>query len=76
MHQIEEDLYYLAHSINGRGNTTKTENAVVDSRMEEKLTKIEEKLETINNPVAQLKGALIAIQGNGSTSNNYKGLKY
>ena len=75
LQQIEEDLYYLAHSINGKGKTTQTDNSITNSHMEEKITKIEEKLETINNRVAQLEGALIAIQRNGGASNNYRRYK-
>ncbi|MEO1430275.1 MAG: hypothetical protein AAFV71_14665 [Cyanobacteria bacterium J06633_8] len=36
---------------------------------------LEEKLEALNNRVAQLEGALIAIQRNGSASNNYRRYK-
>ncbi|MGB6294999.1 MAG: hypothetical protein WBF90_02295 [Rivularia sp. (in: cyanobacteria)] len=75
LQQVEEDLYYLAHSINGRGNATKAENAAANSQTEARVTKIEEKLETINNRVAQLEGALIAIQRNGSASNNQRRYK-
>ena len=68
--QIEEDLYYLAQSVNGRGNATQTENAAADSRTEERLTKIEEKLELQCDRLSKLEGALIAIQRNGGASNN------
>ena len=36
---------------------------------------LEEKLEALNNRVAQLEGALIAIQRNGGASNNYRRYK-
>ncbi|MGB3654054.1 MAG: hypothetical protein WBA41_22980 [Rivularia sp. (in: cyanobacteria)] len=73
--KIEEDLYYLGSSVNGRGSATQTENPAANSRTEERLTKIEEKLEAFNNRVAQLEGALIAIQRNGGASNNYRRYK-
>jgi len=70
LQQIEEDLYYLAHSINGRSQTPQTNNSVTNSHTEARVTKIEEKLEAISNRVAQLEGALIAIQRNSNVSNN------
>ncbi len=77
LQQIEEDLYYLAHSINGHGNTTQTDNPAADSRTEERLTKIEEKFETIcdrlhdyTERIAKLEGAISAISRNGIASNN------
>lgn len=70
LQQIEEDLYYLAHSINGRGKALQIESTPINSQTEARVTKIEERLETINNRVAQLEGALIAIQRNGNLSNN------
>ncbi len=68
--KIEEDLYYLGSSINGRGSATQTENPAANSRTEERLTKIEEKLETLSDRLSKLEGALIAISSNGSASNN------
>ncbi|NJO65803.1 MAG: hypothetical protein HC836_49360 [Richelia sp. RM2_1_2] len=77
LQQVEEDLYYLAHSINGHGNTSQTENAAADSRTEARLTKVEEKLETFSEQlhgyaerISKLEGALTAISRNGSASNN------
>ena len=75
LQQVEEDLYYLAHSINGHSKTPQTDSAPSSSVTESRVTKIEEKLETINNRVAQLEGALIAIQRNGGASNNYRRYK-
>lgn len=74
--KIEEDLHHLARSINGRGSTTQTENPAADSRTEERLTKVEEKLETLNNRVSKIEGALTAIQSNGGASNNRRYNKY
>ena len=70
--QIEEDLYYLAHSMNGRSKTTKTERAEQSNSLTEaRVSKVEEKLEAINNRVAKLEGALTAIQNsNFGASNN------
>ena len=73
--QIEEDLYYLAQSVNGRGNATQTENAAADSPTEERVTKIEEKLETLSHAIAKLEGALSAISRNGIASNNQRRYK-
>jgi hypothetical protein len=73
--QIEEDLQQLTYSINGRGNATQTENPAANSRTEERLTKIEEKLETFSHAIAKLEGALTAIQRNGGASNNYRRYK-
>jgi hypothetical protein len=75
LQQIEEDLYYLAHSINGRGNATQTENPAADSPTEERVTKIEEKLETLSHAIAKLEGALSAISRNGIASNNQRRYK-
>ncbi len=75
LQQVEEDLYYLAHSINGKGRTPQIDNSITNSHTTERITKIEEKLETINNRVSQLEGALIAIQRNNSASNNYRRYK-
>ncbi|MGB6297295.1 MAG: hypothetical protein WBF90_14085 [Rivularia sp. (in: cyanobacteria)] len=70
LQQIEEDLYYLAHSVNSRGSATKTENPAADSRTEERIIKIEEKLETLGDRLAKLEGALTAIQNSALASNN------
>ncbi|MEM9927468.1 MAG: hypothetical protein AAF915_27650 [Cyanobacteria bacterium P01_D01_bin.50] len=75
LQQIEQDLYYLAHSINGRAKTIQTNSPAANSQTSERVTKIEEKLEAISNRVAQLEGALITIQRNGSVSNNYRRYK-
>ncbi|NJL81140.1 MAG: hypothetical protein HC815_38105 [Richelia sp. RM1_1_1] len=81
--KIEEDLYYLAHSVNGRGNTPQTENAAANSPTEERVSKIEEKLETLSDRlhgcaerVSKIEGALTAIQSNGGASNNRRYNKY
>ena len=74
--KIEEDLYYLAHSINGHGNATQTENTAANSPTEERVTKIEEKLETLSHAIAKIEGALTAIQSNAIASNNRRGYKY
>ncbi|MEB3217034.1 MAG: hypothetical protein VKN72_12520, partial [Nostocales cyanobacterium 94392] len=76
LQQIEEDLYYLAHSINEHGNTSQTQTTPTDSRTEERLTKIEEKLETFSDRVSKLEGAMSAISRNGSGSNNQQRYKY
>ncbi len=73
--QIEENLQQLAHSINFNSKTPQINNPAANSQTDERVTKIEEKLETINNRVAQLEGALIAIQRNGGASNNYRRYK-
>ena len=73
--QIEENLQQLAHSINGRGKTIQTNKPAANSQTEERLTKIEEKLETFSDRLSKLEGALIAIQRNGSASNNYRRYK-
>jgi septal ring factor EnvC (AmiA/AmiB activator) len=77
LQQVEEDLYYLAHSINSKGNDTHHQNQNEDnSHTEERLTKVEEKLETLNNRVAKLEGALTAIQHNSfGASNTYRRYK-
>ncbi|MGB6294782.1 MAG: hypothetical protein WBF90_01200 [Rivularia sp. (in: cyanobacteria)] len=75
LQQIEEDLYYLAHSINGRGNAIQMENPAANSRTEERLTFIEEKLELFSDRLSKLEGVLIAIQRNGGASNNYRRYK-
>jgi hypothetical protein len=74
--QIEEDLQQLTYSINGRGNATQTENPAANSRTEERLTKIEEKLEVFSSRIAKLEGALSAIQNNAIASNNRRYNKY
>ncbi len=77
LQQVEEDLYYLAHSINSKGNDTHHQNQNEgNSYNYERMTKIEEKLEAINNRVAKLEGALTAIQHNNfGASNNYRRYK-
>ncbi|MEA5595781.1 hypothetical protein, partial [Rivularia sp. UHCC 0363] len=75
LQQVEEDLYYLAHSINGHGNTTQTDNPAADSRTEERLTKVEEKLETFSDRLSKLEGAMSAISRNGIASNNQRRYK-
>jgi hypothetical protein len=77
LQQVEEDLYYLAHSINGKDNNTHHQNTPDgNSHTEERLTKVEEKLETLNNRVAKLEGALTAIQHNNfGASNNHRRYK-
>ncbi|NJM22773.1 MAG: hypothetical protein HC787_05660 [Nostocaceae cyanobacterium CSU_2_110] len=57
LQELEKELQQLRSTIFSRDNTP------TDSRTEEKL-------ETLNNRVAQLEGALGAIQRNGSASNN------
>lgn len=79
LQQIEEDLYYLAHSMNGRGKTTQTESTPQsNSPTEARVTKIEEKLEAINNRVAKLEGAFTAIQNSnfGASNNRSRYNKY
>ncbi len=56
LQKLEEEFTKL------RNNILERDNSSTDST--------EEKLETINNRVAQLEGALIAIQRNGIASNN------
>ena len=77
LQQVEEDLYYLAHSINSKGNDAHHQNQNEgNSHSYERITKIEEKLEAINNRVAKLEGALTAIQHNSfGASNNYRRYK-
>ncbi|MEA5598721.1 hypothetical protein [Rivularia sp. UHCC 0363] len=70
LQKIEENLQQLWSNTNGQGKTTKTGNAAANSQTEERLTKIEEKLETLSHAIAKLEGALTAIQRNGSASNN------
>ena len=62
LQKLEEEFTTLRNSILERAETP------TDSR-------IEEKLEALNNRVAQLEGALIAIQRNGGASNNYRRYK-
>ena len=76
MQKIEENLQQLWSNTSGQGKTTKTENAAANSQTEERVTKIEEKLETLSHAIAKLEGALTAIQHNGSTSNNRRYNKY
>ncbi|NJN12869.1 MAG: hypothetical protein HC815_34940 [Richelia sp. RM1_1_1] len=90
LQQVEEDLYYLAHSVNEQGKTAQAQSTPTDSRTEERLTKIEEKLETFSDTalrlrdrlhdyterIAKLEGAISAISRNGSASNNQQRYKY
>ena len=62
LQKLEEELILLRSSIKER------DNIPTDSRTEEKL-------EALNNRVAQLEGALIAIQRNGNASNNQRRYK-
>ena len=63
LQKLESEFTKLRSSILERAETS------TDSRTEEKL-------EAINNRVAQLEGALIAIQRNGIASNNHRRYKY
>ena len=62
LQKLEEELILLRNSIKERDNTP------TDSRTEEKL-------EALNNRVAKLEGALGAIQSNIGASNNYRRYK-
>ena len=62
LQKLEEELQQLRSSIQERDKNP------TDSRMEEKL-------EALNNRVAKLEGALGAIQNNIGTSNNYRRYK-
>ena len=76
LQKVEENLQQLWSNTSGQGKTTKTENAAANSPTEERVTKIEEKLETLSHAIAKLEGALTAIQSNGGASNNRRGYKY
>jgi hypothetical protein len=69
LQKVEEQLHQLAQSILlQQGNKPQTQSNASSERTEEKL-------EALNNRVAQLEGALIAIQRNGSASNNQRRYK-
>ncbi len=63
LQKVEEELQQLQSSIKEQDITP------TDSR-------VEEKLEALNNRVAKLEGALGAIQSNAIASNNRRGYKY
>ncbi|MEM6398664.1 MAG: hypothetical protein AAF757_00305 [Cyanobacteria bacterium P01_D01_bin.116] len=75
LQQVEEDLYYLTHSVNERDKTPQTNNPVANSQTDERVTKIEEKLETLGDRLSKLEGALIALTSNGGASNSYRRYK-
>ncbi|NJL77918.1 MAG: hypothetical protein HC917_01945 [Richelia sp. SM2_1_7] len=69
LQKVEEQLNQLAQSIvRGQGNEPQTQSNASSERTEEKF-------EALNRRVAQLEGALIAIQRNGSASNNQRRYK-
>ena len=68
LQKVEEQLNQLAQNINKQGNEPQTQSNASSERTEEKL-------EALNNRVAQLEGALIAIQRNSIASNNRRGYK-
>jgi hypothetical protein len=63
LQKVEEQLHQLAQNINNQGNKPSSQSNASEERTEEKL-------EALNRRVAQLEGALIAIQRNGNASNN------
>ena len=63
LQKVEEQLNQLAQRISKQGNEPQTQSNASSERTEEKL-------EALNRRVAQLEGALIAIQRNGNASNN------
>ena len=68
LQKVEEQLQQLAQTISKQGNKPSLQSNASSERTEEKL-------EALNNRVAQLEGALIAIQRNGGASNNYRRYK-
>lgn len=68
LQKVEEQLQQLAQTISKQGNKPSLQSNAFSERTEEKL-------EALNNRVAQLEGALIAIQRNGGASNNYRRYK-
>ena len=68
LQKVEEQLQQLAQTISKQGNKPSLQSNPTDSRTEEKFI-------ALNNRVAQLEGALIAIQRNGGASNNYRRYK-
>ena len=68
LQKVEEQLQQLAQTISKQGNKPSLQSNASSERTEEKL-------EALNNRVAQLDGALIAIQRNGGASNNYRRYK-
>ena len=70
LQKVEENLQQLWSNTNGRGKTTQTDSAPINSHTEGRLTFIEEKLETFSHAIAKLEGAISAISRNGSVSNH------
>ena len=68
LQKVEEQLQQLAQRISKQGDKPSLQSNSSSERTEEKL-------EALNNRVAQLEGALIAIQRNGGASNNYRRYK-
>ena len=68
LQKVEEQLHQLAQNINNQGSKPSSQSNASEERTEEKL-------EALNRRVAQLEGALIAIQRNGSASNNQRRYK-
>lgn len=68
LQKVEEQLNQLAQRISKQGNEPQTQSNASSERTEEKL-------EALNRRVAQLEGALIAIQRNGNASNNQRRYK-
>ncbi len=75
LQKVEENLQQLWSNTNGRGKPPQTNNPAANSQTDERVTKIEEKLETLSDRLSKLEGALIAISSNGGASNNYRRYK-
>ena len=75
LQKVEENLQQLWSNTNGRGKTPQTNNPAANSQTDERVTKIEEKLETLSDRLSKLEGALIALTSNGGASNNYRRYK-